>query len=98
MTTDGFSQLVILYDWFLRVGLIVFLLLIARFYQRFSGEKTYFQFFFIPIVLFGIQAVRQTNFSQDAFGNLLSAVAGVTLLGLSVQLYRRMTTGRQIGG
>lgn len=96
MTTDGFSQLIILYDWFLRVGLIVFLLLIARFYQRFSGEKTYFRLFLIPIVLFGIQAVRQTNFSQDTLGNLLSAAAGITLLGLCILLYRRMTAGRKV--
>ncbi len=98
MTADGFSQLIILYDWFLRVGLIVFLLLIARFYQRFSGEKTYFRLFLIPIVLFGIQAVRQTNFSEDAVGNLLSAAAGVVLIFLCALLYRRMTTGRKIVG
>lgn len=96
MTADAFSQLLILYDWFLRVGLIVFLLLIARFYQRFAGEKTYFRLFFIPVVLFGIQAVRQTNFGHDAANNLLAASGGVLLLGLCLLLYRRMTTGRKI--
>ncbi|MEP7290985.1 MAG: hypothetical protein ABI835_04335 [Chloroflexota bacterium] len=96
MTADAFSQLIILYDWFLRVGLLVFLLLIARFYQRFSGERTHFRLFLIPIVLFGVQAVRQTNFSHDVLGNLLAAVAGAILLSLSLFLYRRMTAGRKL--
>ncbi len=96
MTADAFSQLLILYDWFLRVALIVFLLLIARFYQRFAGEKTHYRLFLVPVVLFGVQAVRQTNSAHDAVGNLLAAVAGVFLLGLCVLLYRRMTTGRKI--
>ena len=94
MKADGFNQLVILYDWFLLVGLIVFLMLIARFYQRFSGERTYYRLFVIPMLLFGAQAVRQTNYPHDTAGNLLAAVAGVILLSLSLFLYRRMTSGR----
>ena len=94
MTADAFSQLVILYGWFLLVGLIVFLMLIARFYQRFSGEKTYFSLYLIPMVLFGVQAVRQTNFAHDMLGNIFAAVGGVMLLGLSLFLYRRMTAKR----
>jgi hypothetical protein len=96
VTADAFSQLLILYEWFLRVGVIGFLLLIARFYQRFAGEKTYFVLFLIPVVLFGIQAVRQTNFGHDAAGDLLAALGGIVLLGLSLLLYRRMTTGRKL--
>jgi hypothetical protein len=96
VTADAFSQLLILYDWFLRVALLVFMLLIARFYQRFAGEKTYFRLFLVPVVLFGIQAVRQTNFGHDAAGNLLAAAGGSFLMGLSIVLYRRMTTGRKI--
>ena len=94
MSADAFSQLVILYGWFLLVGLIVFLMLIARFYQRFSGEKTYFILYMIPMVLFGVQAVRQTNFPDDRVGNIVAAVAGVMLLGLSLFLYWRMTAKR----
>jgi hypothetical protein len=91
---DAFSQLIILYGWFLLVGLIVFLMLIARFYQRFSGEKTYYQLFLIPMMLFGVQVVRQTNFVDDALGNVAAALAGVILLVLSIFLYWRMTGGR----
>ena len=95
MSADAFGQLIILYGWFLLVGLIVFLMLIARFYQRFSGEKTHFRLYLIPILLFGAQAVRQTNFVHDALGNVLAALAGVILLGLSLLLYRRMSAGRR---
>ena len=94
MSADAFSQLVILYGWFLLVGLIVFLMLIARFYQRFSGEKTLFRLYLIPMVLFGVQAVRQTNFAHDMLGNLFAAVGGVILLSLSLFLYWRMTAKR----
>lgn len=94
MKADAFNQLIILYGWFLLVGLIVFLMLIARFYQRFAGEKTYYQFFLIPMMLFGVQVVRRTNFSHDPIGNVAAALGGLTLLALSILLYRRMTRGR----
>jgi len=91
---DAFNQFIILYGWFLLVGLIVFLMLIARFYQRFAGEKTYYQLFLIPMMLFGVQIVRRANFSRDPFGSLSAALGGVVLLALSIILYRRMTHGR----
>ncbi|MBI1256892.1 MAG: hypothetical protein GC204_05435 [Chloroflexi bacterium] len=94
MSADAFSQFVILYGWFLLVGLIVFIMLIARFYQRFSGEKTYFLLYLVPMVLFGVQAVRQTNFPNDMLGNIFAAVGGVLLLSLSLFLYWRMTAKR----
>ncbi|MCC6801640.1 MAG: hypothetical protein IT319_02050 [Anaerolineae bacterium] len=94
MKADAFNQLIILFGWFLLVGLILFLMLIARFYQRFAGEKTYYQLFLIPMMLFGVQVVRRTNFSHDPFGNLSAALGGVMLLALSLFLYRRMTKGR----
>jgi len=94
VSADAFSQLVVLFGWFLLVGLIVFIMLIARFYQRFSGESTHFRLYLIPIVLFGIQAVRQTNFPHDLLSNLLAGVAGVVLGTLSLLLYWRMTARR----
>ncbi len=95
MSADAFSQLTVLYGWFMLAGLIVFLTLIARFYQRFAGEKTFYYLFVVPISLFGLQAIRQTNYPNDPLSDLLAAVAGVLLIGLSVFLYWRMTAERQ---
>lgn len=95
MSPAAFSQLIILYGWFLLVGLIVFLMLIARFYQRFSGEPTYYRLYLIPMLSFGVQAVRQTSHGSDALGNLFAALGGVVLLALSLLLFRRMTMGRR---
>ena len=95
MSADAFSQLAVLYGWFMLAGLVVFLTLIARFYQRFAGERTYFWLFPIPILLFGLQAVRQTNYPDDPLSDLLAAVAGLLLIGMCVFLYWRMTAGRQ---
>ena len=69
-------------------------MLIARFYQRFSGQRKLFALYIIPVLLFGIQAVREAKFARDWVANLLGAAGGITLLVLSLFLYRRMTTGR----
>ena len=92
MSTESFSQLLALYSWFPLAALLFFLLLIARLYERFSGEKTQFRLFVIPIVLFGIHVVYQTNqASGDSFiMGLLPAVGGLLLIGLCVHLYRKM--------
>ncbi len=95
MTAEAFGKLVILYGWFLLVGLLVFLMLIARFYQRFSGERTHFRLYLIPIVLFGVHAIRQTYFQPDPIGDILAASAGIVLIGLVIFLYWRMTAGRK---
>ena len=92
MSAESFSQLLTLYSWFPLTALLFFLMLIARLYERFAGEKTHFRLFAIPIILFGIHAVYQTNrASADTFiMGLLPATGGLTLIGLCVQLYRKM--------
>lgn len=94
MTADSFAQLLILYGWFMLAGLVVFVILIARFYQRFAGEPTHYRLFIVPILLFGIRAVREANVPDDPLADILAAVAGVMLIILSIALYRRMTVGR----
>jgi hypothetical protein len=91
------SQFVMLYSWFVLAGILVFLLLIARFYQRFSSEQTYFQLFIVPIVLFGMSTVRYASINQvagDALGDGLTILAGVSLVVQCVFLYHLMTRNR----
>lgn len=94
---SAFSQLLPLYTWFLLAALLGFMLLIGRFYQRFSGEKTFYWLFAVPILLFGAEAVRQTRLQvvNEPVELLVSVVAGGLVIGLSALLYWRMTHGRE---
>lgn len=96
MSESSFSQLLPLYTWFLLAGFIGFMSLIGRFYQRFSGERTFYWLFGVPVLLLGIETIRQTRLQvgDDDLGLALSAVAGVVLILMSMFLYHRMTSGR----
>lgn len=74
------------------------MLLIARFYQNFSGERTFYALYLLPLVLFGVTAVRYASIDQvqgDILGDALSAVAGIMLTVLSLYLLRQMMAGRK---
>lgn len=97
MSTLALNQLLLLYTWFILAGVLFFLLLIARLYHQFSGERTFFRLFILPIVLFGLAVVRYNSIDQvahDMLGSILAALAGIILIGLSLNLYRQMTIGR----
>lgn len=97
MGAVSLGQFLTLFGWFSITVVLVFLLLIARFYQRFAGEKTFYEFFLIPIVLFGAAAVRYSSIDQmagDAIADLLLAAGGLALIVLCVFLYWMMTRNR----
>lgn len=93
METNALHQFFILYAWFPLAAFLLLLLLVARFYQRFSGEQTYFWLYLVPIIFFGVVAVRHAgspNGQWDLVVSVVSAVAGVVLLFLVGHLYVRM--------
>ncbi len=97
MAAVSLSQFLTLYLWFPLAFVLVFLLLIARFYQRFASERTFFEWFAIPILLFGVAIMRYASIGQiagDIVGDGLMGAAGVVLLGMSLFLYYRMTQNR----
>lgn len=97
MGAVSLGQFLTLFGWFSITVVLVFLLLIARFYQRFAGEKTFYEFFLIPIVLFGAAAVRYSSIDQmagDAIADLLLAAGGLVLIVLCAFLYWMMTRNR----
>ena len=91
------SQFLMLYVWFILAIVLVFLLLIARFYERFAHEQTYFRLFSVPLVLFGLATVRYSSLDRiggDVLADLLLAAAGLVLTGLCLLLYSLMTHNR----
>jgi hypothetical protein len=97
VTPLSFNQFLMLYTWFPLAALLFLLLLIARFYEKFSGEQTYFKFFTMPIVLFGAATVRYASINRmagDIWADVLMGMGGVILMVMCLLLYRRMTAGR----
>ena len=69
------------------------MLLIARFYQKFSGIKTYYWLYILAIVLLGMMFVRDGSAGMvvgDLFTDLLAILGGGLLLFLSLLLYLHM--------
>lgn len=97
MNAIAVNQFFVLYMWFALVALILLMMLIARFYQNFSGEKTFFRIFIAPIILFGIASVRYTSIDKlagDPLADLLFSAGGLVLLGLCLRLYWVMVVRR----
>ncbi|MFZ4813916.1 MAG: hypothetical protein ACOYL5_05220 [Phototrophicaceae bacterium] len=90
---ESLSQTLALYTWFpIGITLAIYLL-IARFYARFSGKRTFYWGFLLPIVLFGASAIRYASIStltNDLWGDVLLALGGGILLLLTVPLYLQM--------
>lgn len=87
------NQLLALYSWFPLAALLMFTLLIARFYEKFSGQPMYFRAFFIPVILFGMAVVRYASIDSivgDVWADAALISAGATLMGLCLVVYWRM--------
>lgn len=97
-TVSSLHQFLVLYTWFPLTVLLAFMLLIARFYQKFSGEETYYWLYLAVIVLFGALFVRMASIEfgmGDLLVDILSATVGILLLFLSVLLYFRMMSTKE---
>jgi hypothetical protein len=93
-----------LYPWVLITVLVVFLILIARFYEKkyaelyrnTPGQQTYYSLFSIPLVLF-LLAVGRYVLSRDFAGDVLADMAlfggGILLAALVYRLQHLMTGG-----
>ncbi|MBC8097984.1 MAG: hypothetical protein H7Y11_00950 [Armatimonadetes bacterium] len=87
------NQLLALYSWFPLAALLVFLLLIARFYEQFSGKRMMYGLFIVPLILFGVAAVRYASIegiAGDEWADVALGVGGTVLLALCAMLYWRM--------
>ncbi len=92
-------QFLLLYLWFPLVAFLIFLLLIARFYEKFSGERTFYQLLVIPMVLFGVACVRYASIGSmvgDTLADVMLGISGAVLLLITGWLYWLMI-GRKTG-
>lgn len=90
-------QIVTLYIWLGVSALLVLLALIARFYERLSGERTHYLYFALAIALLAGASMRQIARDQltgDALADLLAAAGGVMMGALCLHIYRLMIRGR----
>ena len=97
MTAITTHQLLTIFAWFVLTILLAFLLLIARFYQNVSKERTYYWMFSLPVIVFGLASARYAFINLldgDWLGDSLWFVGGVILAGLCFYLYKLMTAGR----
>jgi hypothetical protein len=97
MDTLNLNQALLIFAWFPLTAFLTIILLVARFYQNQAQERTYYIFFAVPILLFGLAVAHGANVNQvvgDPVGDLLMFAGGLLLVGLVLVLYRRMTSGR----
>ena len=93
------SSALTLYNWGVVAVLLVFQFLIARFYEKKSGQRSYYTFFLVPALLFLAAAALYGFWVCDVAGNIwgdsLLFVGGGILTTLSALLFRLMMGGKQ---
>ena len=92
------SSVLTIYIWGVVCILVYFLFLIARFYEKKSGRRSFYSFFLIPIVIFVTAAVKYAFLAPsivgDFWGDLLHLIGGVVLGGTGLFLLKLMIGGR----
>ena len=95
-----------LVSWVLIASVILFLIQIARFYERKYSElyddapkhRTFYPFLFVPLGLFLIAAGRYAflgDLAGDVWGDMALFVGGIVLLVFAHRLQRLMTGGQR---
>ena len=83
-----------LISWLIFSFMLTIVMLIARFYEKKAGQRTFYQFYFIPILLFigagVIYLLRGASFVGDEYGDVLLTAAGLLTIALVGYLYSLM--------
>ncbi|MBN1135085.1 MAG: hypothetical protein JXM73_00770 [Anaerolineae bacterium] len=92
--TQTIGSILVLYSWIVVAILLFFLVLIGRFYQMQFRQRSYYQLFSAPLVLFLAGAIWYLFNTRDFVGlpgpDLLFLIGGLVLIGLGYTLYRIM--------
>lgn len=101
------SSILVLYSWLVAALLLLSLFLIGRFYQVRFGQRSFYQLFIVPLVLFLGAAVWDAFFANSYTGDplldfvgawgpdLLWLLGGISLGLLCHSLQRTMMGGRR---
>jgi len=95
MSSVSLHQFLTVYAWFGVGALLILLALIARFYERLSGERTYYRWFAVPVLAFAGAAIRLAYLNRvtgDRWADLCLLAGGISLATLCLNIYRRMTS------
>lgn len=81
-------QALTIYAWFPLAFTLGTLLLIARFYERFSASHTYWRLYTLPILGYAAAYVREAAlaYHHDSFADLMQAASGLLVLVLVARL------------
>jgi len=87
------------YSWVIIAILLFFLFLIARFYERKAHQRSYYQFFLLPLILFLLGTLRYgflfaDNFVGDLLGDVFFFAGGMATIILGYHLLNLMTGDR----
>jgi len=99
VSSVSLHQFLTLYSWFPLAALLLFLLLIARFYARFSNQRTYHWLYLVPIIGAGLVVIRSASPHTPMEDQILvftSLVSGLLLIGLVVRLGRLMLAHKSV--
>ena len=92
--TQTIGSILVLFGWIAVAILLFFLFLIGRFYEKQFRQRSYYELFALPLVLFLAGALWYLFGSQDFAGmpgpDLLFLFGGLVLIGLGYTLYRIM--------
>jgi len=92
--TQTVGSILVLYSWIVVAILLIFLFLIGRFYEIQFRQRSYYQLFLLPLVLFLAGAIWYIFSDSDFVGvlvpDLLFLFGGIILIGLGYTLYRIM--------
>ncbi len=88
-----------LYNWGVVAVLLVFQFLIARFYEKKSGQRSWYALFLIPVPVLLVAAARYAfctgDLAGDTWGDSLLSIGGGILVILNVFLYQLMMGDKQ---
>ena len=104
---QAINSILLLYSWIVVAALILFLFLIGRFYELKLKQRSRYQLFLVPLVLFSVATLGYVflvrgstetmphDFVGALWPDLLYLAGGLVLIALCYSLHRTMMGGKR---